>query len=183
MFNIKKPANVENFSLSHFGCIVLSASLPSRKNSLGMFFSRGLTILGDHIRRVVLGGSKKQMVWVATRRIIAMVADKKLIRHSSMFVEVGQPVSGEVFSIKRCDSVSTAIHGSIPQPASTFTKGFNQLFAELFVTLFGSSHIQEASRHSGSETRKQIAATRTAGGNFSDFAFKAVSRLERAYAF
>lgn len=107
--------HLNNLEFSGLGQIVFRPAWAIWKNGLGMLFTFGLPSLFNHIGRVVLAGSEKQVAGVTARRIVAFVKHIER-RFDSVMELVSKPVCGHLLPIKTGRPISLVGFASHPNP-------------------------------------------------------------------
>lgn len=92
-------SNFPHIQFCDFGCWISFASNYFWMIVYEMGVAVGVAILGHLVIRIILAGSEKQMVRIATRRVVAAMANIKLSRVYSIPIGICKPVGHELASI------------------------------------------------------------------------------------
>lgn len=119
-------ANLSNIIWSQY-CIAIFItafqSLWVKTRSVFVAFRR--TAFCGHVRRIVFGCSKEEVIWINTSRIVALVAHKQSVRDVSVGEHPSHAMSRSGFVIDTEGSVSFASFPSKPQPTLVWSSFVN----------------------------------------------------------
>jgi hypothetical protein len=140
-FQSFKPSHFSNILFGDFALVGFLSARSIWSQCLGMFFAFRLSALGNHVGTVFQRASFKEVVRIAARWIVAIVASKNTIWNISFAKLISNSVGKLLFPVDANNTVASFICSTSPRPTSIITAGFINEIPYFFRRIFRSSHV------------------------------------------